>query len=133
VHETSVSEPEFPLALTQGRTLAHFHSFYDHGKALPSLAKLEAEPHLWLSPMDAEARGIVNGAPIRIYNNRGAFEACANVTDRIPAGTVWMRDGWEGLNRVTSGEPVLPDAAVDIYGFSAGQASFEAFVDVAPV
>lgn len=133
VHETSVPEPAFPLALAQGRTLAHFHSFYDHGKALPSLAKLETEPHLWLSPMDAEARGIVDGVPIRIYNNRGAFEACANVTDRVPAGTVWMRDGWEGLNRVTSGEPVLPDAAVDIYGFSAGQASFEALVEVAPV
>ena len=55
------------------------------------------------------------------------------VTELIPAGTVWMRDGWEGLNRLTSGEPVLPDAAVDIYGFSAGQSRFEAMVDVAPV
>ena len=23
--------------------------------------------------------------------------ARANVTDRIPAGTVWMRDSWEGV------------------------------------
>ena len=57
VHETSAPQSTFPLALTQGRTLTHFHSFYDHGQALPSLAKLETEPSLWLSQGDAEARG----------------------------------------------------------------------------
>lgn len=133
VHRTSAPPPLFPLALAQGRTLTHFHSFYDNGQALPSLAALDAAPSLWLSPTDAAARGIDDGVAIRIYNHRGAFQACAKVTDLIPAGTVWMRDGWGGLNRVTSGEPVLPDAAVDIYGFAAGQASFEAFVEVAPV
>ncbi len=132
VHETSAPEPAYPLALAQGRTLTHFHSFYDHGQALPSLARLESEPSLWLSPADAEARGIRDGAAIRIYNDRGAFEACATVTEQIPAGTVWMRDGWEGLNRVTSGEPALPNAAVDICGFSAGQSRFDALVEVAP-
>ena len=44
-----------------------------------------------------------------------------------------MRDGWEGLNVPTSSAPVLPDAAVDIFGFSAGQATFDASIDVAPV
>jgi anaerobic selenocysteine-containing dehydrogenase len=131
VHEASSPDMAYPLALSQGRTLAHFHSFYDHGQALPSLARLEAEPCLWLSPADAAVRGVENGATIRIYNTRGEFQACARVTDLIPAGTVWMRDGWEGLNRLTSGEPTLPDAAVDIYGFSAGQARFDARVDVA--
>ena len=46
---------------------------------------------------------------------------------------VWMRDGWDGLNRLTSGTPVLPDGAVDLFGFSGGQASFDARVDVAPL
>ncbi|HEX9574681.1 MAG TPA: HAD family hydrolase, partial [Myxococcales bacterium] len=45
---------------------------------------------------------------------------------------VWMRDGWAGLNTLTSGAPVLPDAAVDVFEFSAGQADFEARVEVAP-
>ena len=44
-----------------------------------------------------------------------------------------MRDGLEGLNIPTSSAPVLPDAAVDIFGFSAGQATFDASIDVAPV
>jgi anaerobic selenocysteine-containing dehydrogenase len=133
VHETSAPVPAYPLALAQGRTLSHFHSFYDHGQALPSLARLETQPSLWLSPADADARGIEDGAPIRIFNDRGAFEACAAVTELIPAGTVWMRDGWEGLNRVTSGDPVLPQEAIEICGFAAGQSRFDALVEVAPV
>ena len=42
-----------------------------------------------------------------------------------------MRDGWPNLNRLTAGEPVLPDAAVDLFAFSAGQATFDAMVEVA--
>jgi anaerobic selenocysteine-containing dehydrogenase len=123
----------FPLVLRSGRTLAHFHGFYDHGRALPSLAALEPEPVLWLSPVDAAAREVADGAAVRVFNERGELRARARVTDRVPARTVWMRDGWAGLNRLTSGEPCLPDAAVDVFGFSAGQATFDAAVEVTPV
>ena len=121
----------FPLRFRQGRTLTHFHGFYDHGRALPSLAAADPGPRLWISTPDAAVRGIADDAPIRIWNERGEMRARAHVTERIPAGTVWMRDGWEGLNVLTSGDPVLPDAATDIFGFSAGQATFDASVDVA--
>jgi anaerobic selenocysteine-containing dehydrogenase len=124
------SQPVYPLTLCQGRTLTHFHSFYDHGQVLPTLAHLDPEPYLWISPEDAAVRGLHDGAAIRIYNERGTFNAHARVTDDIPAGTVWMRDGWDGLNILTAGQAVLPDAAVDLFGFSAGQATFEARVEV---
>ena len=129
---TAPSQPAYPLILCQGRTLTHFHSFYDHGQALPTLAELDPEPHLWISPDDATLRGLQDGAAIRIYNERGTLKARARITDHIPSGTVWMRDGWEGLNSLTLGEAVLPDAAVDMFGFSAGQATFEARVEVVP-
>jgi hypothetical protein len=45
---------------------------------------------------------------------------------------VWIHDGWDGLNALTSGGPVLPDAAVDLFDFAAGQAEFEASVEVEP-
>jgi anaerobic selenocysteine-containing dehydrogenase len=122
----------YPLTLRQGRTLTHFHGFYDHGRALPSLAKLDPAPRLWISRRDAAARSLQDGAPIRIYNERGEFQAYAQVTERIPSGTVWMRDGWEGLNRLTSGAPAIPDEAVDIFHFAAGQAAFDAMVEVGP-
>lgn len=123
--------PGYPLALTQGRTLAHFHSFYNNGRDLPTLARREIEPTLWISPADAAARRLIDGATIRIFNQRGNLPARARVTDRIPAGTVWMRDGWPGLNALTTGAAVLPDAAVDHFAFPAGQASFDAMVEVA--
>jgi anaerobic selenocysteine-containing dehydrogenase len=123
----------FPLALQQGRTLTHFHAFYDHGRALPTLAKADPEPVLWISPADAAARGVTDGAAIRIHNARGRLSARARVTDRILAGTVWMHDGWPGLNDLTAGTPVIPDAAVDTFGFSGGQAAFDARVEVEAV
>ncbi len=120
----------YPLSFRQGRTLTQFHGFYDHGQALPTLARLDPSPELWIAQADATARGLEDGAPIRIFNDRGEFEARAHVTDRIPAGTVWMRDGWTGLNRLTSGAPSIPDSAVDTFDFSAGQAAFDAMVEV---
>jgi anaerobic selenocysteine-containing dehydrogenase len=126
------AQPDFPLVLTQGRTLAHFHGFYNNGRELPTLARRESEPGLWISPADAAVRNLTNGAAIRIYNQRGELRARARVTDQVPTGTVWMRDGWPGLNTLTDGAPVLPDAAVDVFAFSAGQASFDARVEVAP-
>lgn len=127
------AEPsESPLALRFGRTLTHFHGFYDHGTALPTLLAADPEPRLWISPADAAQRGLADGDEIRIFNQRGEMRARALVTDRVPPGTVWMHDGWPGLNTLTSGAPVLPDAAVDIFpSFSGGQAEFETRVDVA--
>jgi anaerobic selenocysteine-containing dehydrogenase len=119
-----------PLTLRQGRTLTHFHGFYDHGRALPTLAAADPEPLLWISPSDAAARGLAEGAAIVIQNARGRMLARAHVTPKIPPGTVWMRDGWSGLNTLTSGEAVLPVEAVDALAFSAGQAAFDARVEV---
>jgi anaerobic selenocysteine-containing dehydrogenase len=131
VHEPAPASTH-PLVFRQGRTLTQFHGFYDHGQALPTLARLDPEPSLWIAPADAAARGLVEGAPIRVFNEQGGFAARARVTARVPAGTVWMRDGWTGLNAVTSGASVIPDDAVDLFPFAAGQAAFDAAVEVAP-
>lgn len=132
VYEAS-RESRFPLTLQQGRTLTHFHGFYDHGRALPSLAAADAAPTLWISPADAAARGVTDGAAIRIHNAQGAMAARARVTAKILAGSVWMHDGWPGLNDLTSGEAAIPDDAVEAFaalGFSGGQAAFDARVEV---
>ena len=111
--------------------MTHFHAFYNNGRELPTLARRETEPALWIAKEDADARRLANGAAIRMFNQRGELRARAHVTDRIPAGTVWMRDGWPGLNALTGGDSVLPDEAVDLFDFSGGQATFDAMVQVA--
>jgi anaerobic selenocysteine-containing dehydrogenase len=133
VHEDLPGSASYPLAFRQGRTLTHFHGFYDHGRALPSLAAADPEPVLWVSAADAAARRLADGAAIRVYNERGEMRARARVTGAIAAGTVWMRDGWEGLNTLTDGAAVIPDDAVDVFHFAAGQASFDARVEVVQV
>ncbi len=119
-----------PLALCQGRTLTQFHSFYDHGQALPLLAERDLGPMLWISPEDAARREIAEGDAVRVYNGGGAFAATAHITDRIPAGVVWMRDGCLDLNQVTSGAPALPETALGLFPFTVGQAEYEAMVEV---
>ncbi|MEO1493112.1 MAG: molybdopterin-dependent oxidoreductase [Pseudomonadota bacterium] len=120
------------LVLAHGRTFTHFHSFYDHGSALPSLASREQNPLLWISPAEASTRGITDGASIQVSNTRGSFDAIAKVTPRMPDGAVWIRDGWPGYNALTGSRAVLPDAALDAFYFSVGQSAYQALVEVAP-
>ena len=121
---------DYPLTLCQGRTITQFHSFYDQGQALPSLAAKNPGPELWMSPADAQSRNLSHGDTIRVYNSRGTFAAAAHISDSMSAGTVWMRDGWAGLNKVTSGEPVLPADALEMFPFSVGQSDYGAQVEV---
>jgi anaerobic selenocysteine-containing dehydrogenase len=129
VYEPPADRSGYPLAFVQGRTLTHFHAFYDHGRALPSLAKTDPEPVLWMNPADAASRAIDDGAMVRLYNAGGEMRARALVTERMPAGTVWMRDGWMGINRLTSSARTVPDAAVAAFPQS-GSAHYDALVEV---
>ncbi|HTW88834.1 MAG TPA: molybdopterin-dependent oxidoreductase [Candidatus Binataceae bacterium] len=129
IYEPPVHGTAYPLAFVQGRSLTQFHAFYDHGRALPSLAKADPEPVLWMSTADALSRGIGDGAMVRFYNEGGEMRARARVTERMPAGTVWMCDGWMGINRLTSSARTVPDAAVAAFPPS-GSARYDAFVEV---
>ena len=118
----------YPMLFRQGRTLTHFHSFYDSGRALPSLAKADPEPRLWIHPTDAAARGLADGDRIRLHNDRGEMEAKALVTDKAQPGVVWMHDGWRGINDLTSGGRTVTDAAARV--FPGGAAAYEARIEV---
>ena len=123
-------DSDFPLHLRMGRMLTHFHSFYDYGRALPSLAKLEAQPALWMSRADAADRGVKDGDAVRIHNERGSCNALAEVSDKVPVGTVWVHDGWPDLNTLTVGSACLPDGATTLFPFSTGQSGYDARVEV---
>jgi anaerobic selenocysteine-containing dehydrogenase len=87
---------------------------------LPTPSQRDGSPH------NAFERRVNDGDTIRIYNQRGEMHARARVTDDVPPGTVWMRDGWLGLNTLTDGAAVIPDEMVEILGFSGDQAGFDA-------
>jgi anaerobic selenocysteine-containing dehydrogenase len=128
---TAPASEQYPLRFCQGRTLTAFHAFFDEGQALPTLARVNRGPELWIHPQDAQKRQITHGASVVIANQRGQFEAVASVTDALLPGVVWMRDGWAGINRVTSGAPIVPLIANNLVpGIPGGQAAYEAWVEV---
>ncbi len=60
---------------------------------VPSLHR-GGEPECLLHPADAAARGITEGARVRIHNDRGAFEARARVAEAIRPGVAWAPSIW---------------------------------------
>jgi anaerobic selenocysteine-containing dehydrogenase len=125
----------FPLEFRQGRVLTAFHSFYDNGRALPMLTRAEPHAELWIHPEDAGPRGIAAGGRVELSNERGRFEAVARVTEDILPGVVWARDGWSGLNTLTSGEACLSPEASDGLDprIPGGQSAYDARVEVRPI
>jgi anaerobic selenocysteine-containing dehydrogenase len=53
-----------------------------------SLAKSEKHPKVEIHPADASARGITQGAMVRMFNGRGSILLIANISDRIRQGVV---------------------------------------------
>ncbi|PYM71669.1 MAG: hypothetical protein DME10_15375 [Candidatus Rokuibacteriota bacterium] len=123
--------PAHPLEFRQGRVLTAFHSFYDNGRALPMLARAEPHAEIWIHPADASPRGIADGRRIELSNDRGRFEGVARVTEDVLPGVVWARDGWPGLNGLTSGEACLtPEASEGLDPrIPGGQSAYEARVE----
>jgi anaerobic selenocysteine-containing dehydrogenase len=77
---------------------------------MPRFREFEKEPHLDMHPADAEARGIHDGDPVRVYNDRGGYTLRARVNAKprrgvVVAPSVWWKkfapDG-RNANNVTS-------------------------------
>jgi len=83
-----VTSDAYPLLLTTGRTIYHFHTRTKTGRA-PELDA--AAPDVWaeLSPEDARALGIEDGDPLEIESPRGSIVAPARIADIRP-GVVFV-------------------------------------------
>jgi len=79
----------YPLALCTPKSKARTHSI--HGNQ-PLLARVDPDA-VWLHPHDAAARGIADGARVRVFNERGATILPARVTDRVAVGVVSINEG----------------------------------------
>jgi ferredoxin-nitrate reductase len=122
-------DEEFPLLLTTGRTIYHFHTRTKTGRA-PELDA--AAPEVWveLSTADAERLGVAEGDRIRVRSRRCVVEAPARIGGARP-GVVFIPfhygywDGGEAraANELTltswdpvSKQPAFKVAAVRVEG-----------------
>src|SRR5580704_2293416 len=89
----------YPLSLITPKSHAFLNSNYGNLPAQTAQAGGE-EQAVFLHPDDAEPRGIVAGTPIRVFNDRGAFEAFASISPDVMPGVVMAPAGyWHRSNR----------------------------------
>lgn len=101
-----VSTPElamdYPLVLNSGGRVP----YYTHSKLrdLPWLNQFMPEPVVRLHPTDAEARGIADGDPVRVFNQFGEVAMKAELSNIVLPGAVDVIHGWQqaDINLLTS-------------------------------
>jgi len=91
----------YPLAMITPKTHLFLNSTFANQRRQRAA---QPEPHVVVHPADAARRGIGDGAPVRVWNDRGAFEAVARVSDDARPGVLvapmgwWNRDHAAGLS-----------------------------------
>jgi anaerobic selenocysteine-containing dehydrogenase len=131
--ESELNNPElfarYPLALISPPA----HSFLNSTFAnIPRLVKSEKEPTVEISAEDAAMRQITAGSLVKVYNDRGSFQARAIISDRVKPGiaislSVWWRKASgdkKNVNETTS------QAITD---FGSGATFYDNLVEVAPI
>ena len=82
----------FPLHLISHQPATRLHSQHDPG-AVSMANKVQGREPLLIHPATAAARGIADGAVVRVYNDRGACLAGARVTDGVSPDVVVLATG----------------------------------------
>jgi anaerobic selenocysteine-containing dehydrogenase len=100
-HEAVGSSTQFPLAMISPPARNFLNSTFVN---VTSLRAIEGEPLLEIHADDAEARGIADGAMVRVFNQRGEHRCRAEVSRRARPGVVhgmgiwWRKLGFDGTN-----------------------------------
>lgn len=132
-HEDPQTRPDlaakYPLQMLSPPVPAFLNSTFVN---VDSLRQQAREPTLEIHPTDAQNRGITDGSWVRIFNDRGSFQARALVGDTVKPGVVvsqsiwWNRYTPDGVNCNTTTSTALTD-------FGAGATFFDNLVEVQPL
>lgn len=125
-YEPAGSSAQYPLAMISPPARNFLNSSFVNVR---SLRDIEGEPLLELNAADAAARGIAQGAVVRVFNDRGEYFCKAKISTRARPGVVhglgiwWRKLGLAGtnVNQLTSQRltdlgraPVFYDCLVDV-------------------
>jgi anaerobic selenocysteine-containing dehydrogenase len=101
--ETPESNPKlaakYPLNIVTPKSHGFLNSCYAN---MDHKIKGQGEQSVMINKTDADSRGIKEGSKVRVFNDRGAFEGDAKITDDVNAGIVVATLGyWRQLNTGT--------------------------------
>ena len=103
-------DEDYPLILTTGRLLEHWHTGAITRRA-SKLDALEPEATVHISPEDMENLGIEPGGSVRLTTRRGAVELAARREPGMPQGLVFMPFCYE-----EAAANILTNSALDPFG-----------------
>jgi anaerobic selenocysteine-containing dehydrogenase len=90
---------KYPLSIISPKSHGFLNSCYAN---MPQKIKGQGEQFVLINFFDANERGIKNGDKVRVFNDRGAFEADAHITDDVNQGLIIATLGyWRQLNAGT--------------------------------
>ncbi|MGV3650127.1 MAG: molybdopterin-containing oxidoreductase family protein [Devosia sp.] len=115
VNERTDAEHPFRLATSPAR--AYLNSSFAE---TPGSKKREGEPTLLMTPADAEALGLAEGAAVLVGNHRGVVELTLRLFDGMRQGVVIAEGiqpngahrGGRGINTLIGSDPVKPFGGV---------------------
>jgi formate dehydrogenase major subunit len=82
-------DAQFPMVLSTGRVLEHWHTGAMTRRA-SALDEIEPEATAMMSPMDIEAKGFRPGQMIRVATRRGAIDIKLRSDRDVPTGMIFI-------------------------------------------
>jgi formate dehydrogenase major subunit/formate dehydrogenase alpha subunit len=83
-----VPDKEYPMILSTGRVLYHWHGGQMTRRSKGLLA-IYPEALIEVNEVDAQKMGLNGNKRVRVSSRRGTIEAAAMITDRVPPGMVY--------------------------------------------
>ena len=83
------TDEEYPMILTTGRVLFHFHTGTLTRRS-PSLNELLSEGYVEVNPIDAKKLGISEGDKVKVESRRGEIAIKARVSEIVPKDIVFI-------------------------------------------
>lgn len=114
------TDEEYPLTLTTGRVLYHYHSGTMTRRSGP-LHWREPRSYAEINPTDAAALGLNDGFAVEIHSRRGSVRTKTKISKNVPPGTVFLAFHWREApaNRLTQDHALDPVAKIPEYKISA--------------
>jgi anaerobic selenocysteine-containing dehydrogenase len=114
-HQDNARKRRFPLQLVTPPSQHFLNSSFGE---TPTSLKLEGPPRIKVHPGDAAQRGLTDGTPCRVFNDRGECQLACEVTEDVRLGVVVAESIWwpkllpgrKGINQLTT------DAETDLGG-----------------
>ena len=114
------TDEEYPLTLTTGRVLYHYHTGTMTRRSGP-LHWREPRSYAEINPEDAAALGLNDGFAVEIHSRRGSVRTKTKISENVPPGTVFLAFHWREApaNRLTQDHALDPVAKIPEYKISA--------------